>query len=358
MTVAGYPDSEAFEARPLPAGARPRRILAIRLQAMGDTLITLPYLAALAEAHPEAEIDFLTRKEVAGVPRHIGLFRNVWTLGGGRSGKLQALSALALLPRLLARRYDVVVDLQRNRVSRFVRRLLRPGAFSEFDRYSLRSAGARTAATLEAAGLGPISAGAVKPVRPADPALADALLAAAGWDGKAGVVVLNPAGALEGRHWPTDRYVALALALMERAPTPVRPVLVGVEAMRHRFDPIARALEDVALDLVGRTTPAQAHAIVARAAMVVTEDSGLMHMAWISGTPTLALFAASPTVWSRPLGPKTVLVDACRRDDGGCMHGWCAEGAPGCLAGVGVEEVLERALEMLGGVGPADPPSG
>src|SRR5713226_8490294 len=119
----------------------PARVLVIRLQAFGDTVITLPYVQALQSLWPETEIDLLTRDEVAELPRNVALFHDVFAMGGGRSAKRQLIASLGLLPRLLARRYDVVLDLQRSRVSRFVRRLLRPSAWSEFDRFSPRLAG-------------------------------------------------------------------------------------------------------------------------------------------------------------------------------------------------------------------------
>src|SRR5262245_49354113 len=90
--------------------ALPRRILAIRLQAMGDVVITLPYLLALQGALPGARIDFLTRSEDAEIPRALRLFHRVIGLGGGRSERRQLLRAPLIAARFAARRYDVVLD--------------------------------------------------------------------------------------------------------------------------------------------------------------------------------------------------------------------------------------------------------
>src|SRR5262249_35983686 len=126
----------------------PTKILAIRLQAMGDTVITLPYLQDLRRKMPvSTQIDFLTRKEVSEIPENLDLFHKVYALGGGRNEKLQLAEALFRLPELLMNKYDMVLDLQNNRVSRFVRKSLAPWAWSEFDRYSPVSAGERTRLT-------------------------------------------------------------------------------------------------------------------------------------------------------------------------------------------------------------------
>src|ERR1700680_1422963 len=97
----------------------PQRILAIRLQAMGDVVITLPYLQCLRNAlPPEGRLDFLTREETEDIPKNIDLFDHVYSIGGGRKFKKQLWSTFLLLPRLFIQRYDVVVDLQNNMLSR------------------------------------------------------------------------------------------------------------------------------------------------------------------------------------------------------------------------------------------------
>src|SRR6202047_684067 len=130
----------------------PKNLLAIRLQAMGDVVITLPYLRALQHSLPGTDIDFLTRQEDGSIPRALLLFRSVEELGGGRSERRQLLLTPLIAPRLLARRYDVVLDLQNNRVSRAIRRWARPRAWAQFDRESPVAAGERTRLTIEAAG--------------------------------------------------------------------------------------------------------------------------------------------------------------------------------------------------------------
>src|ERR1700748_2594015 len=91
----------------------PKRILAIRLQAMGDLAITLPYLQDLRNKLPkETRIDLLTRKEVDSIPRNIQLFDKVSSIGGKRNFRKQFISCLFLLPKILIQRYDVVIDLQ------------------------------------------------------------------------------------------------------------------------------------------------------------------------------------------------------------------------------------------------------
>ena len=66
----------------------PGRILAIRLQAMGDLVITLPYLQQLRKMLPEnSRLDLLTREEVDAIPRNIDLFNSVYSIRGRKECK-------------------------------------------------------------------------------------------------------------------------------------------------------------------------------------------------------------------------------------------------------------------------------
>ena len=336
---------DAITARPWRSPNRPERVLAIRLQALGDTVLTLPYLSALRRRLPGARLDFLTRREVADIPTRLTLFDEVVELGGGRTRRWQMLGALALLPRLLAQRYDVVIDLQRSDVSRIVRMLLRPAAWSEFDRFSPRLAGERTRATIEAIGLGPLD---VRPdlILGADPDSADRLHAG-GWDGMSSIVVLNPAGAFPGRSWPLDSWARFAETWSKVDPDAVQFVVLGLPALGAKARYLAECLGDRLVDLSGRTSSGQAFAVIRHASLVVSEDSGLMHMAWVAGVPTLGLFGASRAGWSRPHGSYAGCVRACVRPDGACIDGRCREAPPSCLEGVSPELVVERARDVV-----------
>ena len=335
----------AIRARPWRSADPPRRILAIRLQALGDTVLTLPYLSALHRLLPDVALDLLTREEVAGIPKSVVLFDHVFELRGGSARRWQLLSTAALVPRLATRRYDVIIDLQGNDVSRLVRSLLRPLAWSEFDRSSARLAGERTRATIEAIGLGPLEVRPDLTLRRDDAGLDK--LRAAGWDGSSQLVILNPAGSFAGRSWPLDSYVRFA-ELWRRDPSRATQfVVLGLSRLAPKSRYLKERLAGHLLDLVGRTSTAEAFALVRRAALVLSEDSGLMHMAWVAGVPTLALFGASRGSWARPHGSYADWVNGCEQADGTCFDGRCRRGSPTCLEHVVPEDVAARARALL-----------
>src|SRR5688500_20369236 len=77
----------------------PRRILAIRLQAMGDLVACLPYLQNLRRSIPEnTQLDLLTTEETSSIPCQIDLFNRVYTIGCVINLKKQGMNGAMLLP--------------------------------------------------------------------------------------------------------------------------------------------------------------------------------------------------------------------------------------------------------------------
>ena len=322
----------------------PERILCVRLQAMGDVVITLPYIQSLKGALSGASIDFLTRSEVDEIPKDVVLFDSVFSIGGGRNRKLQLASALSLLPRLWLRRYDVVIDLQRSRISRIVRSLLRPPSWSEFDRFSPISAGERTRRTIEAVGLGKLAVYPGLPLK--DDSLGLEILTSSGWDERSELVVLNPAGCFTSRNWPMRYYAEFARLWLKKFGQ-TQFLILGLNAVHDRAAFLKRELGSQLINLVNRTTPSEAFAIVRRAVLILSEDSGLMHMAWVSGVPTVALFGSSRADWSAPQGNYSVCLHSGDLECGPCMEAVCRFGDVHCLTRYTPDMVAERAARLL-----------
>ncbi|HWB28518.1 MAG TPA: glycosyltransferase family 9 protein [Chitinophagaceae bacterium] len=323
----------------------PRRILAIRLQAMGDTIITMPYLLALKKSLPaNTRLDFLTREEVADIPKNLKLFNKVYCLKGGRDFKRQYLFACLLLTKLFLNRYNIVIDLQNNPLSRLVRKCMMPAAWSEFDRFSPLPAGERTCMTIEAIGLGENFIDTQLVLKTAH--RTDEILKENGWDGESGLVVLNPAGAFATRNWGLDNYVAFANLWLARFPS-TQFVIPGTIVIAEQAAYIKQLLGSSLINLVGKTSAAQAFAIIQKAQFVLSEDSGLMHMAWVSGVPTIALFGSTRSDWSRPLGENSLLLCSDDLPCGNCMLAICKYGDVHCLTRYTARFVMEKIAAFL-----------
>ncbi|HTQ29411.1 MAG TPA: glycosyltransferase family 9 protein [Puia sp.] len=334
-----------IRAKPWIKKNHPGRVLAIRLQAMGDVFGALPLLQDLRNTLPAATmLDFLTRKETDDIPRNIILFDTVYSIGGKRDIKKQLLSAGLLLPRLLMNRYDVVLDLQNNMISRMVRKTLRPAAWSEFDRYSPISGTERYRLTIEAAGIAKNKMEQQFHLR--DPTCGLSLLHHNGFSGGEELVVLNPAGAFETRNWPLEHYVSFAKLWRLKFPKS-RFLLLGTRFLETKATVLKQQLGEQLINLVGKTTAHEAFAILQHTKLILSEDSGLMHMAWGSGIPTVALFGSSRSDWSGPLGAHSLLLDAADLPCGACMETFCRFGDVHCLTRYTPEEVVQQAAGLI-----------
>ena len=333
------------EGKPWRDEARPRRILAIRLQAHGDTVITLPYLQALKDALPHATIDLLTRREFAEIPRSLDLFREVYALGGGRSDPFQRGWALALYPRLRFNNYDLIVDLQANHISGWLLRKLKPRAWSVFDKIGARSAGERTRLALAGLGLGPctpnFNLGLISDELGLD------LLRARGWRPGQALVVLNPAGFFVTRNWPLGYYIDFARAWERVFEQETRFLVLGIGRVKDKAAHFSEALGDRLIDLSLKTSPAEAFSIVKKATLIVSEDSGLMHMAWVNGAPTIAILGSTRADWCAPQGPHAYCFHAGDLECGPCMAPRCIREDLLCLTRVTPDQVVQKGLELV-----------
>lgn len=322
----------------------PKSVLAIRLQAMGDLVITLPYLQALRNSlPPETTLDLLTRKEVDPIPKSLKLFNHIYSIRGGRNFKKQCIYAFLLLPKIIMKRYDVVLDLQNNLISRTTKKVVRPEAWSQFDKVSPLSAGERTRLTIEAIGLGKITA-TYKYQFKSD-LNAEEILKANGWNGVSDLVIINPAGAFPSRNWSLENYAKFTISWLKRYPF-TQFVILGTNTIMTKAAYLEINIKEL-INLTGKTSAAQAFAIIQQAKLVLSEDSGLMHMAWISGVSTLAIFGSTRSDWSRPLGEHSFFLDSSDLPCGNCMLINCKYGTTQCLTRFTPEFVFEKAVELM-----------
>lgn len=126
------------------------------------------------------------------------------------------------------------------------------------------------------------------------------------------VLMISPCSSHQRRNWYAERYAALA---DHAASQGWRVVLCGgrSELERSTTDAILAAMRQPALDLVGKDTLKQLPALLTRAKLVVTPDSGPMHIANAVGCKVLGLHAASNPERSGPYSDRRYCVD--RYDD-------------------------------------------
>lgn len=98
--------------------------------------------------------------------------------------------------------------------------------------------------------------------------------------------------------------------------------------------------------LAGRTSPTLLAALLSRCKLLVTNDTGPMHVAAAVGTPVVALFGSTSPAWTRPFGTGHEVIYK-HLDCSPCFQRTCPIGYK-CLHAIPVEEVLGAVLKKLG----------
>ena len=323
-----------------------KKVLAIRFHALGDVVITLPYLQALKNGMPNVDLHFLTREEFADIPRSAAMFSKVFSIDDKRNPKILLAKSLTMLPQFLVEQYGVVLDLQRNSVSRLLRRLLFPKSYSEFDRYSALSAGERVRHTINLLELHKIE-DQLPAVELKNHNNTDDTWKSSGYSREIRYIILNPAGSSPSKNWPIENYVRFAELWSNEVDDTAKFLVIGTERMVENASYLQREMREIIVNLVGLTTPSEAMSLIKQSRLVLTEDSAVMHMAWVSKIPLVALFGSTPSVWSRPLGDSSVLLDSADLECGCCNQPLCRFGDVHCLTRHSPESVVKVAAELF-----------
>lgn len=145
-------------------------------------------------------------------------------------------------------------------------------------------------------------------------------------------VVFCP-GARYGRakQWPGFGQLAQLL-------TGIRIIILGSSEDFITAEPIATTDPDRITNLCGTTDLVQAADIIAHSTCVISNDSGLMHVAGYLGKPTIALFGSTSPDWTKPLGSKSTILYT-KQDCSPCFKRTCKFEDYHCLTSITAQTV-------------------
>lgn len=163
------------------------------------------------------------------------------------------------------------------------------------------------------------------------------------------LAVLNPGAGDPRRRWPTGKFARVGDELEAAGAT---VAVVGAAEDSELSAAIEDAMARPASDLAGRLTLGGLAGLLSRAAVVVTNDSGPLHLAAAAGAPTVAIFWCGNLInaglpyrsWHRPLISWRLNCPVCGLD---CTRESCPH-QESFVADIPVEEVSGPALELLG----------
>jgi ADP-heptose:LPS heptosyltransferase len=154
--------------------------------------------------------------------------------------------------------------------------------------------------------------------------------------------VVHAGAQLPSRRWPAERFAQVADALAAQG---LQVVLTGTKAEAALTAGVAAAMRSPALDLAGLTTLGGLAALVARARLLVANDTGVSHIAAALKAPSVIVASGSdPGRWA-PLERELHRVLWHPAECRPCGHYACPVGHP-CALGISAEQVTHEALEL------------
>lgn len=276
----------------------PRRICVLRLSALGDVVLAVPAVRALAQAYPGARITWITDR--AFVPLLQGLPDNVALEGVDKPRGLG--DYLALRQRFAGGSFDLLLAMQASFRANLIYPLIRAGVKIGFDAPRSRELHSLFINQRIPFADQHLVDGFMSFVKAAGVEHAEVewrlKLHAAAQDwaqqatGGAPYVLINPCASKPERNWPLERSAALARHVQERLG--LRAVLCGSRGEQEMAAArrIAGEVQGL-INLAGQTDLPQLFALIAGARVLVSPDSGPVHIARAFEVPVVGLYAVA-----------------------------------------------------------------
>jgi len=324
-----------------------RSVLVVRLSAIGDIVLTTPVLSELHRALPDARIDYCTKAPFA-------------PLVASNPAVASVVTPESLAPDAS---YDLVVDLQNNRRSRKLIRTLRAGKVTRYHKRNWKklllvqfkinvSDGYRSVVERYGEALGSLAPNVTAPCAlypsPEDRAFAAEAL------GADGPVLAVCFGANHfTKRYPLERFARIIEIVT--AETPARVLLLGGKEDEPEAAKLMAMLPKSARSrvqsLAGKASLMQSAALLERSALMLTNDTGLMHIASAFGKKLFVIFGSSVKEFGfMPWSTEYELFETQDLKCRPCSHigrAACPKGHFRCMTDIAPERIAGRIVETL-----------
>ncbi|MBA2116242.1 lipopolysaccharide heptosyltransferase II [Bremerella alba] len=161
------------------------------------------------------------------------------------------------------------------------------------------------------------------------------------------VIVFNTGGAYGGaKHWPADYYAALARRLVEDPRNAV--LLICGPSERETVAQIEREVKHPFVRSLAQENPSigLSKAVINKASLMITTDSGPRHFAAAFGVPAVAIFGPTDPRWAENYNPHELILSA-GIDCAPCAQRECPLMHHRCMRDLAVNDVLLSAQQQL-----------
>jgi len=345
-------------------------ILIVKLSAIGDVIHTLPALNAIRKAYPDARITWLVEEAASGLleghealDRILVSKRKRWLQNLKTSSRFKAVrEAYCFVKELRDTHYDLIIDFQALLKSGILIALARGkrkvgfGKGLEHMEYSYFFLNERVPAVdmehhamlrglmlLNALGIASDAIDYKLPVSANDSEKVDELLSQKRLKNAGKLVAINPVAKWGTKLWPYHKFAQLADRLMDQYDAEI--IFTGSRKDRLVTKRIISAMKGRAVNIAGKTTLKMLAGLYAKADIVVSTDTGPMHLAASVGTPVVALFGPTAPWRTGPFGSGHQIVKV-ELECAPCFKRSCE--TIDCMHQISVAQVLDAVSKVFG----------
>ena len=345
-----------------PKSQIPKRILIVRLDRIGDVLLSTPVIKAVREARPDSYISFMVRPYAREIVEGNPYLNEVIIYD--KPGREKGIAGnLMFIQKLRRKKFDIAVILHPTARTHVVTALAGIPERMGYDKkygflltkriphtkqFGLKHEIEYTLDLLRYIGIKAKDKTLFMPVNAAAEERIKKILGQNGIKDGDKIAVINPAASCPSKRWPAERFAKAGDALVERYGAKI--IIIAGPGDETFGDKVASLMKKGCVNLSGETSVSDVASVLRRSRLFISNDSGPVHIACAVGTPVVAIFGRSdrglsPKRWG-PTGKSDIIL---HKDVGcdACLAHNCKLGFK-CLEAITVDEVVSAAEKILG----------
>jgi heptosyltransferase-2 len=336
------------------------KILVVRLSSIGDIILTTPLLRSLRTTYPDAHVTFLIKKPFEELLSGSSYLDELITFD-----KTEGFAGLKKIKQYLRRQhFDLYLDIHSNWRSRYLRFGLKAGKITTYRKYLLKRTllvwfkinlykeiipvYLRYFDSVSHLGMHYDGRGTDIQVPDAVHEKVKGLLSKVGFAFNMPLVILCPGATYYNKRWKSEGFVETARYLLQH-----RSVFIVVHGGKDdmlRCQEIALSIGSPAVNMAGQLSLAESAALLRLSALVIANDSGLLHLAQSQKRPVVGIYGATTRELGYfPLDQDSTVIEtrlSCRP----CTHNGlnkCPKKHFRCMQDISVNQVAEAAMTYL-----------
>jgi lipopolysaccharide heptosyltransferase II len=157
-------------------------------------------------------------------------------------------------------------------------------------------------------------------------------------------IAVHMTSSQQSRMWPVEHYVSLLTRLCSMN---YQIVFLGSAEEASGVEAVNRQLGERGISIAGKASLFESAAVIARCRLFIGNDSGPSHIAAALGRPSVVLYGPGNPAVTGQIGPQVRKVCSPRRCDPRCSGATCAVPEASCVKAIAVEDVLRASFQLL-----------